>query len=248
VKKFTPVLKQTSIAMGCYRPLRHLHRAFNTSERKHFREHRDLFAQFVGPGDLAFDVGANIGARTEIMLSLGAFAVAFEPQPQLAREVRARGNAKLLTVVESAVASEVGTAKLFLTSSSGMASLVSDWRNEDDRGELVVPVTTLNVEIAKYGIPAFCKIDVEGFEQEVLKGLSVPIRAISFEYHCDNRGLEMMASCIDLLMGLGKYEFNLTGTEEAKLLLPQWMSEDAFLRAVSGSAHFYGDIFARLTD
>ena len=43
-------------------------------------------------------------------------------------------------------------------------------------------MTTLDTLVAEYGEPAFCKIDVEGFEVEALKGLSRPLRALSFEY------------------------------------------------------------------
>ena len=46
----------------------------------------------------------------------------------------------------------------------------------------VVPVTTLDALIDRYGLPAFCKIDVEGFEEAVVRGLSRPIPSVSFEF------------------------------------------------------------------
>jgi FkbM family methyltransferase len=72
-------IKQASIYLGVYRPLRVLHRALKPSERKSFLEQRQLLSSFISPGDLAFDVGANIGIRTEVMSSIGARVVAFEP-------------------------------------------------------------------------------------------------------------------------------------------------------------------------
>jgi FkbM family methyltransferase len=237
-------VKQLTISLGLYRPARALHSLIHRNGE--MRDHKFLLAEFIKRSDLAFDVGANIGARTELMLSLGARVVAFEPQPICAREVRARGG-KRLTVVDSAVGSTVGAAKLFLTSATALASLKPDWQRCEERGIITVPVTTLDVEIAKYGMPAFCKIDVEGFEIEVLKGLSSPISALSLEYHCDERGVAKITECLNLLSKLGAYEFNLTGSEEAKWLLDHWTTAPDFLAAFPACAlpHFYGDIFAR---
>jgi FkbM family methyltransferase len=242
--KLTAV-KQLTISLGLYQPARALHRRLTGED---LSGHRELLSEFVQPGDLAFDVGANIGVRTELMLDLGARVVAFEPQPSLAREVRARNKANRLSVVEFAVGAAPGSADLFLTTSTGMASLKPDWQQSQDRGKLTVPVTTLDLEIAKYGVPGFCKIDVEGFEAEVLKGLSKPIRALSIEYHCDESDLAKIRECSRLLASLGNYEFNLVGTEEPEWLLQNWLGSDDFLTAFPGCAapHVYGDIFARL--
>jgi FkbM family methyltransferase len=43
-------------------------------------------------------------------------------------------------------------------------------------------MTTLDELIGKHGVPVFIKIDVEGFEEAVLQGLSQPVRALSFEF------------------------------------------------------------------
>src|SRR5689334_4646326 len=39
-----------------------------------------FYRQFVGPGDLVFDVGANVGHVTKVFLRAGARVVAIEPQ------------------------------------------------------------------------------------------------------------------------------------------------------------------------
>ena len=73
---------------------------------------------------------------------------------------------------------------------------------------MTVPVTTLDSLIALYGEPDFCKIDVEGFEKEVFKGLSRPLARLSFEFHAEFLG-ETFA-CLELLRELGLYRFNFT--------------------------------------
>ena len=105
----------------------------------------------------------------------------------------------------------------------------SDWYRTEDYGKITVPVTTLDTEIAKFGTPEFCKIDVEGFEVEVLKGLSSPIKALSIEFQCDERGVAKISQCVDMLSKFATYEFNLVGTEEGKWLSPHWMSSAEFL-------------------
>ena len=77
------VAKQLALSVGLYAPAPALNRVFSPSECRNFREHRSLLSRFVRPGDLLFDVGANIGNKSEILLSLGARVVAFEPPNML---------------------------------------------------------------------------------------------------------------------------------------------------------------------
>ncbi len=228
--------------------MRVLYRILNRSNGRQFNAHRLLLSQFVKAGDLAFDVGANIGNRTEILLSLGAAVVAFEPQPICAREVGARG--KRLTVVQSAVGETEGTAQLHLRADHVLASLVPGWQAGSDMGTLTVPVTTLDKAIEQFGVPAYCKIDVEGFEPQVLRGLSHRIRAISLEYHCDESGIEHVRECLDLLSKLGDYHLNLVGGEDARLLSSEWLTLPEFKKSFPDCAkgNFWGDLFAVTAD
>ena len=113
-------------------------------------------------------------------------------RPICCREIMARGN-KRLTVVNKAVGAIEGEAELYLKSATAVASLVLDWHQKtDDLGTITAPVTRLDKAIEQYGVPAFCKIDVEGFEAEVLKGLSHPISTLILEYHTRQHGIKFV--------------------------------------------------------
>ena len=241
--------KQLSISLGLYRPARSLHRQLFRAERRKFAAHRALFSQFVKPGDLAFDVGANIGDRSEIMLSLGASVIAFEPQAECAREIRARNNGKLI-VVEKAVGASVGEADFHLKAEPTFSTLISDsYAAVPDIGIARVQITTLDAAIKEYGKPDFCKIDVEGFEPEVLCGLSEPLDMLSLEYSSDARGVSNVSSCLEMLSRFGRtISINLIGGEGSEWLLPKWLSKEDFLGMFPSCTrgYPYGDLYVRL--
>ena len=71
-------------------------------DRKNVNARLSFYSQFLNPNTLCFDIGANIGNRTEIFLTLGARVIAVEPQKECAKMLRLRfGNA--ITVIQAAV-------------------------------------------------------------------------------------------------------------------------------------------------
>jgi FkbM family methyltransferase len=239
------VIKDWTISLGLYRPARKLHRALFRSQRQKFVAHQRLFSCFLRPGDLVFDIGANIGDICDVMLSIGANVVAFEPQPECAKEVRARGRSNL-TVVEAAVGETQGFADLHIKPTSTQASFLPDWQGGPNVNVLRVPVITLDDAISRYGLPSFCKIDVEGYELQVLKGLSVPIN-LNFEYHCDERGTQKVRDCFRELSRLGDFKANMVGEDNCDWLLERWLDPIEMLNIFPTCAgpYFYGDIFVK---
>jgi FkbM family methyltransferase len=220
---------------------------------------RRLYRPFIQPGDRVFDVGAHLGDRTAAFAALGARVVAVEPQPQLLRWLRRLvGRRGDVVIVPQALGERCGTAQLALSHATPtVSSLAAGWREHlqrttsgfrDVRWEqtLTVPVTTLDVLVQTYGMPAFCKIDVEGFEAQVLAGLSYPIPALSFEFI--NGALEQATLCLAELGRLGKYEFNAIAGEERSFLWSQWQTTARVRQWLDSGADGIssGDIYARL--
>lgn len=175
-----------------------------------------FYSTLVRPGDLVFDVGANVGQKTEVFLACGARVVAVEPNP-LCRPILDYefGSKRDVTVVGKAVGASEGELDLNIVGIATTASVLDDWKylgaGYEGGGEarkVTVPVTTLDQLIAEFGAPDFVKIDVEGFEPEVLRGLSRPVPLLSFEYGTEAGGLERLNACLERLASLADIRIN----------------------------------------
>src|SRR5262249_3574450 len=163
--------------------------------------------QFVAAGDIVFDVGAHAGNRARAFAALGCRVVAIEPQPDFARLLRVLyGRSKRVEVVEAAVGESPGRSVLARgeRTPTGPAA-TPHWRaaraEEPDfstvrwNRRLEVETTTLDSLIARFGRPTFIKIDTEGAELAILRGLTCPVQALSFEYL--PRTLDLVDMCVD---------------------------------------------------
>jgi hypothetical protein len=118
--------------------------------------------------------------------------------------------------------------------------------NQWDKTE-VVRVTTLDKTIEKFGIPAFIKIDVEGHEFNVVKGLSHPIKLLSLEFASES--LDNIYKCIDHLDTLAPYEYRLSMGESMEFEGSFWSSgteiKTLLEKAKEQDPLVWGDIYAR---
>lgn len=219
---------------------------------------RELYGPFVRAGDLVFDVGAHLGDRTAAFAGLGARVVALEPQPELLPWLRRLvGRREGVVVRGEAVGRTPGTAVLALSDATPtVSSMARGWRERLPRENptfrdvrwdrsVEVVVTTLDALIEEHGMPTFCKIDVEGFEAEVLAGLSHPVEALSVEFVVG--GLDVAEQCVGRLDALAGYRYNAVLGEGRELLFPEWIDSGAivdWLRSGAGGASS-GDLYAR---
>lgn len=222
------------------------------------RQQRSFYRALIRPGDLCFDIGAHAGNRTGLWAALGARVVSVEPQPLFMDYLRRRyGADNRIALVEQAVGAAAGTAPLYVSSRTPTVSTLSrpwiaavqeDASFSGVRWESVVqvPVTTLDALIAAYGHPHFCKIDVEGYELEVLRGLSQPLEALSFEYV--PAALDLAGACVQRLQELGTYQFNWSVGEGQRWQHDTWLSAARMLAYLRGPLlrSKSGDIYARL--
>jgi FkbM family methyltransferase len=205
--------------------------------------------QGLRPGDLIFDVGANTGWKSDIFLRLGARIIAVEPDrtnQATLREtfLRLRLRPKPMTIIGKAV-SDANGKKTFLMDGNGSAlnTLSEKWarvlKSDKERfarlnskldfaRQETVETVTLESLIAEYGKPFFVKIDVEGHELSVLRGLQTAVRYLSFEVNLldfREEGLE----CVKLLNALGSGEFNMS---DGSVTMGEWVNAEGIDRAL----------------
>lgn len=219
---------------------------------------RRWYREFVPPGSLVFDVGAHVGDRSVAFARLGARVIALEPQPALLPILRfMTRRERTITVLQTAAGAAQTQAALRVSEATPtVSSLSSDWIasvQEANRGfrrvrwesAVLVPVTTLDALIKQYGVPAFCKIDVEGFEAEVLRGLGQPLAAVSFEFIPG--AMDVTEACLQRLEALAEYQYNVALGEQRRFVFSDWVDQGTLLHWLhsGGSGPLSGDVYAR---
>lgn len=222
------------------------------------RRLRRLYAGFVRPGDVVFDIGAHVGNRVRAFASLGCHVVAIEPQPDFVAVLRALfARSPDIDIVAAAAGAAPGRASLAISERTPtVTTLAPAWRDARSRDpdfagvrwnrRVDVEMTTIDQLIARFGVPAFIKIDVEGAEPEVLAGLAQPVAALSFEYL--PRALDHVQQCLARLAALGSYRFNWSVGESSRLSEGVWLDEQELLvRLRTPEAQRRpGDVYVRL--
>jgi len=213
-----------------------------------------FYSQFFQVGDVVFDIGANQGEYAEVFASEGARVLAVEPNTAFTTRLQAFAREADIRPVFAAIGDQPGTAVLNVCSASGLSTLVDpgiEWIQESpDYGTvswthtLEVPVTTMDLLASDFGEPEYVKIDVEGFEIKVLRGMTFRPRYLSFEF-----GARRKDASLECLQHLGArvYAFRPIVGREYRFRTPDWMTvaeARKWLMGFSVEQAEYGDMFA----
>jgi FkbM family methyltransferase len=212
-------------------------------KRKEARFYRNLLEGFRR-GDLIFDVGANVGYKTGIFLGMGANVVAAEPdelnQSILTQKfLRYRLKKKPLTIVAKAISEECSVQRMWIDAPGSALNTLNNkladaLRNDEVRfGRQMsfgqskdVETTSIDRLIAEYGVPYFIKIDVEGHELSVLRGMRQPVAYLSFEVNLP----QFRAEGLECIQQLGPLDpdgrFNYSIDTRQGLAKERWLTKD----------------------
>ena len=237
---------------------RFVHPQIYKANKALFMERKEFYSTFLSANDLVFDVGANLGNRVEVFLNLKNKVIAIEPQTYCYEFLKMKfGNS--VTLQKLALGSKKDKLTMYINSSSStISSLSKDWidvmkktrfRNQEWNKTEEVNVDTLDNLIRLYGTPKFIKIDVEGFEVDVLKGLSKAVPYISFEYSTPEQA-ERLYECLEIINALNsKYLFNYSAGEKNKFVLEEWLPLADLKNLIAKNMDVlegFGDVYAKL--
>lgn len=226
------------------------------AEKKRRAKRIRFYSEILPDGALCFDIGANRGNRVDAFLKANAsLVVAIEPQALCTKELVRRFGANGHCVVrEIAVGAKAGMATLYKSGIDTLSTFSPKYieqMREIFKGNRWIEaesihLTTLDQLIEEFGIPEFCKIDVEGYEREVLQGLSQRVGMLSFEFH--SYRVDDSIFCVEHLNRIGMSEFNLSYGESLNFELTRWVPATEIQQILSQhetQLPVWGDIYAR---
>jgi FkbM family methyltransferase len=235
------------------------------ARRSEVHFYRDLLQGFRH-GDLIFDIGANVGIKTDVYLRLGARVVSIEPDESNQKILREKFHKlrlirKPVSIVGKAVSDKIASETMWIDGpGSALNTLSQKWvealrenkerfahtqDNLDFAHHKLVETTTLEHLISTHGLPFFVKIDVEGHEANVLRGLKHPVPFLSFEINLPEFRPEGL-DCIKLLDQLASDgKFNYSTDCRRGLALQQWLDAKSFAPILAGCDNNAIEVFWR---
>jgi FkbM family methyltransferase len=212
---------------------------------------RKFYSKLIKKNDLCFDIGANIGTKSELFLSIGANVIAFEPQSSCLQYLEnLKTKYSNFRFFQFGVGSKNEEKELQIATHIEVASFskkfISFYTNQDIKWneKEIVHVKTLNSLIEEFEIPKYCKIDTEGYELKILSSLSYKIPNIEFEF--TESHFDETLKIIDLL-DTNNTSFNYILNENLKFKLKKWVSGNELIEELKtlSKNKLHGNIFVK---
>lgn len=196
---------------------------------RRYRQKR-FFSRLIQKGHLCFDIGANVGVKSELLLSTGAKVIIVEPQQKCCEILHSKFDNNDQAIIDHSAIGTTNTTEELMVSNESQISTFSktfieaySYQKEFNwNAREVVKMQTMDSLIEQHGIPHFCKIDVEGYEIEVLRGLSHKIPLISFEFNYPLKHLTI--ECIEVLEKFEPIVYNYVAYEKPSFALKKWVN------------------------
>jgi FkbM family methyltransferase len=213
------------------------------------RRERAFYERLIAAngGGTVFDIGANCGQKAAQFRTCAQRVICVEPDPSAVAQLRARfAHGDDVVVVHGGVGGEPGQATFYqLGPASPLNTFSRTWSDAQAAAatETSVAIITLDMLIASHGLPAYIKIDVEGYELQVLQGLHQPIRALSFECNLQQFRQQTL-DCIARLAALQPGLFNHCLSEPpSRFASDRWLTAEEMAAIVAGADHDYAEIY-----
>jgi len=137
-----------------------------------------LLRYLVDPARTSVDAGANKGVYTYFLSGLCRHVYAYEPNPKIFNLLRRSVHRPNVTLRPAALSDVTGQDRLIVPRrKAGYSNQLATLRKDSFTGEVIeVPVETRRLDDEDVGEVGFIKIDVEGFERQVLMGATETLR------------------------------------------------------------------------
>lgn len=186
---------------------------------KHDEKLQAAFADWVKPGMVVYDAGANIGFHSlylAVLVGLGGEVHAFEPLPsnveRLEANLELNGNPGNIKVVAKAAAGHDGGIDFLVHENflAGKVDVTAGWEEAEFSGRITVPAVTLDGYAYGEGkrLPDVVKFDIQGSEVVALVGMKRLLSEAKPLIFIDLHGREAVETCIKLLEQAG-YTFHM---------------------------------------
>lgn len=230
--------------------------AYYRKNQEEYAFYKELIRTAGIGNDLIFDVGANQGQKSEIFSKLAKQVIAFEPSQKLFVLLQKRFRNSNVKLFNYALGSSVAQLDFYEVEGNEAHNSLSKKHVEttvtsrniatiETVRHKKVKVETLENFITEVGIPGYIKIDVEGYEYEVIKGLNTPVRLISFEANLPEFRDESI-QIVEYLASIShdKYKFNFT--TDTSFLIDTFVSREEAMSFLSATLFRYLEVYAIL--